>query len=284
LWSDFLSGSISYTLEQVGISLNSPYHPAYTTYSVATSSSPTSPGQVVPQQLAPDQVPSNVPQAILDQTGAHLFNRFGASLAYDTRNSTQLPNHGQLTEIDPQISLGDVDYYQLQLRTSWYFPGLLKGHVIEAVGRVGIAQGVDNAAVPFYDAYYLGGLYSLRGFKFRNVGPRDPAYDPGNPAGIPNEPVGGDSMWFGSVEYSIPIVEKDSGLGVRVAAFFDAGSVGTGTTTFSGNFDDDVGLGLRMNIPHLGPLRLDYGIPITHDQYNGRTGQFQFGAGYTRQF
>jgi outer membrane protein insertion porin family len=99
-----------------------------------------------------------------------------------------------------------------------------------------------------------------------------------------NEPIGGDSYWFGSVEYSVPIVEKEGGVGVRVAAFFDIGSVGEGTTTFSGNFDDDVGLGLRLNIPHMGPLRLDYAIPITHDQWNGGSGQFQFGAGYTRQF
>ena len=48
--------------------------------------------------------------------------------------------------------------------------------------------------------------------------------------------------------------------------------------------DDDWGLGFRLNIPHLGPLRLDYGIPITHDKYNGGGGKFQFGAGYTREF
>jgi outer membrane protein insertion porin family len=99
-----------------------------------------------------------------------------------------------------------------------------------------------------------------------------------------DEPIGGDSMWFGSVEYSIPIVEKEGGVGVRVAAFYDVGSVGTDTFTFSTVFDDDVGLGLRLNIPHMGPLRLDYGIPITHDQFNGGSGQFQFSAGYTRPF
>ncbi len=144
--------------------------------------------------------------------------------------------------------------------------------------------------MPFYDAYYLGGLYSLRGFKFRNVSPRDPTYNPQNPYApganpfMPNEPIGGNSYWFGSVEYSVPIVEKEGGVGIRVAAFFDIGSVGEGTTTFSGNFNDDIGLGLRLNIPHMGPLRLDYAIPITHDKYNGGSGQFQFGAGYTRQF
>jgi len=39
-----------------------------------------------------------------------------------------------------------------------------------------------------------------------------------------------------------------------------------------------------LNIPHLGPLRLDYGIPITNDKYNSSNGQFQFGVGYNREF
>jgi outer membrane protein insertion porin family len=268
LWSDFFIGSVSYTLEQVGISLNSPYNKESFL-----------PPPAAPGTPNPNSGQAEVPQAILNQTGAHLFNRFATTLAYDTRNSTQLPNRGQRTEIDPELSVGDSSYYKIQLRTAWYFPGLAKGHVIEVVGRTGIAASLAGGDVPFYDAYYLGGLYSLRGFKFRNVSPRQQ-----DTIFVKNEPVGGDSFYFGSVEYSIPLLEKDNGLGVRVAAFFDAGSVGSGTTTFSGNFDDDWGLGFRLNIPHLGPLRLDYGIPITHDKYNGGGGQFQFGAGYTREF
>jgi outer membrane protein insertion porin family len=265
LWSDFFIGSVSYTLEQVGISLNSPYNKPRTT------------GQ--PPVPDPNTGKAEVPQAILDQTGAHLFNRFETTLAYDTRNSTQLPNHGQRTEIDPEISVGSSSFVKVQLRTAWYFPGLAKGHVIELVGRTGIASSLSGGDVPFYDRYYLGGLYSLRGFTFRNISPRqqDTPY-------VKKEPVGGDSFYFGSAEYSIPLLEKDNGLGVRIAAFYDVGSVGTGTTTFSGNFNDDWGLGFRLNIPHLGPLRLDYGIPITHDKYNGGGGKFQFGAGYTREF
>jgi outer membrane protein insertion porin family len=266
LWSDFFIGSVYYNLENVGISLNYPYYAPYT----------------IPSQ-PPVYVPAyNTPSAIYEQAGNHTYSRFGTTNAYDTRNSTQLPSHGQRTEIDPEISVGDTDYYKIQLRTAWYFPGLMKGHIIEAVGRTGIAGSMSGGDVPFYDEYYLGGLYSLRGYKFRNVSPRDPTYGI-NPL-MPNEPIGGDSYWFGSVEYSIPIVEKEGGVGVRVAAFYDVGAVGTGTTTFSTVFDDDVGLGLRLNIPHMGPLRLDYAVPITHDKYNGGSGQFQFGAGYTRQF
>ena len=272
LWTDFFIGSVSYTFEQVGISLNNPYNKV--SYL---------PGPQVPPVIDPNSGQARVPEAILDQTGPHLFNRFNTTLAYDTRNSTQLPNHGQRTEIDPELSVGsDSSFLKIQMRTAWYFPGLAKGHVIEVVGRTGIASSLSGNGVPFYDAYYLGGLYSLRGFKFRNVSPREsptPTYP-----NVKDEPIGGDSFYFGSVEYSIPLLEKDNGLGVRIAAFYDVGSVGSGTTSFSGNFDDDWGLGFRLNIPHLGPLRLDYGIPITHDKYNGGGGQFQFGAGYTREF
>jgi outer membrane protein insertion porin family len=261
LWSDFLIGSVSYTVEDVGISLNSGWH-----------------GWTTSTQWA------NVPSAILEQVGDQVFQRFGVTLAYDTRNSVQLPNHGQRTEIDPELSIGDTTYYKIEVKTAWYFPGLFKGHVIEAVGRAGIADSLSGGDVPFYDRYYLGGLYSLRGFKYRNIAPRDPNYYPGNPDGIPAEPIGGDSYWMGSVEYSLPIFEKDNGPGVRFAMFYDVGSVGEGTYSFSGNFDDNWGVGLHINIPKLGPLRLEYGVPINHDQYNGRSGRFQFGVGWQRPF
>jgi outer membrane protein insertion porin family len=267
LWSDFLIGSVSYTLEDVGISLNGGWHGDQLI-------------EPAPHIWYLDQ--GNVPTAILDQAGDHVFQRFGASLAYDTRNSTQLPNHGQRTEIDPELSIGDSTFFKLEAKTAWYFPGLFKGHVLEAVGRAGIANSLSGTDVPFYDRYYLGGLYSLRGFKYRNIAPRDPNYI-SNP-NMANEPIGGDSFWFGSLEYSLPIFEKENGPGVRFAVFYDVGSVGESSYSFSGNFDDNWGLGLHINIPKLGPLRLEYGVPIHHDQYNGSSGQFQFGVGYHREF
>jgi outer membrane protein insertion porin family len=270
LWRDALTGSTYYNLEQVGISLNSGWHG-----NEATFPPPTLP---------------NVPSAILDATGIHLFQRIGGSLAYDTRNSAQLPNHGQRTEltgeISDEITSGNSSYYKLELTSAWYFPGFFKGHVLEVGGRTGVADSLGGGDVPFYDRYYLGGLYSMRGFKYRNVAPRDPNYGSSNPnyRDLSDEPVGGDSYWFGSIEYSLPIFEKDGGVSLRFAVFYDIGAVAASSYTFSTDYDDDVGAGIRLNIPHLGPLRLDYGIPITHDKYNGSSGQFQFGVGYERPF
>jgi len=261
LGSDFLIGSVSATAEDVGISLNSGWHDAG---GVDSSGNP---------------ITRNVPNAILEQRGDHFFGRLGGSLAYDTRNSVQLPNHGQRTEISGEFSGGDQTFYKLELTSSWYFPGFMKGHVIEVGGRTGAVDALSGADVPFYDRYYLGGLYSLRGFQYRNVAPREPFFP-----GVPTEPIGGDTYWFGSLEYSIPIIEQENGVGLRFALFYDIGEVDSGSYSVSGNYDDNWGIGIRLNIPHLGPLRLDYGIPITTDKYNGSDGHFQFGVGWSRPF
>jgi outer membrane protein insertion porin family len=262
LGSDFLIGSIHYTVEDVGISLNSGYHDI--------------------QHTPPVNTPRNVPQTILDETGDSFYQRIGGSLAYDTRNSSQLPNHGQRSEISSEFSNGSKTFYKVELTSAWYFPGFFKGHVIEAGGRTGVADSLEGGDVPFYDRYYLGGMYSLRGFKFRNIAPRE-AFDPTAPS-VPNEPIGGDSYWFGTLEYSVPILEKDGGIGLRFALFYDIGAVSAQSYSFSGSYDDNWGFGVRLNIPHLGPLRLDYGIPISHDSYNSSSGQFQFGVGWNREF
>jgi len=148
--------------------------------------------------------------------------------------------------------------------------------VLELGGRAGVAQAIGSTdEVPFFERYYLGGLYSLRGFKYRYISPRQPGY---------TEPVGGDTYWFGSAEYSVPIFEQERGIGVRVAIFYDIGSVGSNPYNFNvSDFSANWGLGLRLNLP-IGPLRLDYGIPLRHDQYSGSSGQFQFGVGWERPF
>jgi outer membrane protein insertion porin family len=273
LGSDFLIGSVSYTLEDVGIGLNGGYTPIYSVVNQPNDPFPNGAG---------GNFNRNVPYAILDQLGDHLYQRFGSSLAYDTRNSYELATHGQRSEVEGEYSLGSQSYYKLQAKTSWYFPGFFHRHVWEIDGEIKVADSINGGDVPFYDRYYLGGLYSLRGFKYRNISPRE-AFDQTAPS-TPTEPIGGDTSWFGSVNYSLPIFEKDGGVGLRFEMFYDVGYVDQSPYSISGQYDDNWGLGLLLNIPHLGPLRLEYGIPLTHDAFNGSSGQFQFGVGFNRPF
>jgi outer membrane protein insertion porin family len=283
LGSDYLIGSVSYTLEDVAINLNPGFFGPHLA-DLAGQGPPgfgTPSGPMGPAGAAgpPVLVPANVPDAILAEQGFHLYSRLGASLAYDTRNSVQLPNKGQRTELDGEFVGGplggDRNFAKVELKTAWYFKGFAKGHVLELLGRSGVAKNLQSGDVPFEERYYLGGLYSLRGFKFYSISPRQPGF---------TEPIGGDTYWFGSAEYSIPIIEQEHGVGVRFAVFYDIGNVAANPYSWTlNNFDDNWGVGLRLNLP-IGPIRLDYGIPIHHDQFNSSNGQFQFGVGYTRGF
>ena len=94
-------------------------------------------------------------------------------------------------------------------------------------------------------------------------------------------------MWFGTIEYSMPIVPTLERL--RFAVFYDIGNVYRDAYSFALQpnqefYNDNFGFGIRLNIPRLGPLRLDYGIPITHDKDASGNGRFQFSVGFRRQY
>lgn len=270
-----LIGGVYFGIENAGILLDDGLHGFINV---------NQPGQGIPQQVYP-----NTPNALLSEDGYSLLTKIGTTLAYDTRNDGRLPNGGQRTELTTELTSsylgGQRDFYKVELQSAWYFPGLFKGHVLEIGGRSGVVEGLNGDSVPFYERYYLGGLYSLRGFRYRAISPREANTDP--QAGLPyfTEPVGGSSYWFGSAEYSLPLIESEGGAGLRLAAFYDIGSVGVFPYSFNtSEYSDNWGVGFRLNIPQLGPLRIDYGVPIHHDQFSSGKGKIQFGVGWQRPF
>lgn len=278
LWSDFVRGSVFLKFEQVGILLNDGVH-----------GNEFVPGP--PPLYLPVFVQGNAPPAIVDEAGYSFLSTIGTTLAYDTRNNTRLPNAGQRTELVTELTTpylgGERNFYKVELQSAWYFKGFAKGHVLELGGRIGVANGLDGDTVPFYEAYYLGGLYSLRGFEYRSISPRQ-LLNPADPSqGYYSEPVGGNTYWFATAEYSVPIFstgETGGGLGARFAVFFDVGSVGANAYDLNADdYSSNWGVGLRLNLP-IGPLRLDYGIPIKYDQFSDGDGRFQFGVGWQRPF
>ena len=244
LGSDFLIGGVSYTIENIGIF----------------------------------DVPDDAPQSIKDEEGDRLVSKVGLSLVFDTSNSVLLPDRGQRTELRTELAGGplgaETDFYKLELTSHWFFRGLAEGHVLEIAGGVGtVKEYGDSDNVPLFDRWFLGGINSLRGYRYRDVGPKDD-----------DEPIGGKTYWLGSVEYSVPIIER-----LRFAVFYDIGMVYEDAFSFEENgrtgiYNDNWGVGVRLNIPHLGPLRLDYGIPIKSDPDNDSSGRFQFSVGYKRPF
>jgi outer membrane protein insertion porin family len=77
------------------------------------------------------------------------------------------------------------------------------------------------------------------------------------------------------VELTFPIVAKTRG-----AIFYDTGFVNGKSWAFG--FHDiasDIGIGVRLDLP-IGPLRLDYGIPLQRDSSTTHGGKFNFSVGY----
>jgi outer membrane protein insertion porin family len=60
---------------------------------------------------------------------------------------------------------------------------------------------------------------------------------------------------------------------------FGPQTVPTGNGGTSAGFNQDIGVGVRLDLP-IGPLRLDYGYPIQEDTFSSKSGQFQFSVGY----
>jgi len=121
----------------------------------------------------------------------------------------------------------------------------------------------------------LGGARDLRGFEYRDIGPRDTVSQ--SPTDVPTEEVfGGASSFFASLELTFPITER-----VRGAVFYDMGFVNEDAWDFSGsNLASDAGIGLRLDLP-IGPLAVDYAIPLsTPDDESDNGGQFNFYLNY----
>lgn len=253
LGSERLRGTLSYTLENVGI------------LDVSPAASP----------------------AIKDEEGETLISEVGLRFDYDQRSGGMMANRGFRTIFDFGVAGGplggDTDFYRAEIRHAHYFPGFAEGHIIEILGRVGVIENYGRSDdVPLFNRWFLGGAFNMRGFDYRDVGPKD----------ITGEPLGGETYWFSSFEYSIPVIDR-----VRFAAFYDIGMVYQDAYSFdsrvydrngnlvidTGKYNDNFGFGVRLNLP-IGPLVFDYGIPINSDDRNGSSGKFQFRAGYQRDF
>jgi outer membrane protein insertion porin family len=203
----------------------------------------------------------------LVQQGDSTLSRVGFQLLRDTRDKMISTTTGNRVEVNTEMAGGplggDFDYYRIEFRGSQFYPVFeLQNQVLAVIARAGVIENFgDSTDVPFYNKFYLGGPYDLRGFEYRDVSPRSPE----------GFILGGKSYAMLSLEYSMDIVSP-----IRVAVFYDGGFVNRDAYDFSpANYHDNVGIGLRLFVAGT-PLSLDYGIPLTGDRNSSKGGQFNF--------
>jgi len=217
-----------------------------------------------------DNVDPSAPSYIQAAAGNTDISKLTFSLLRDTRDKIINTTRGNRAELIFGVAGGplggDQSYYSLEFRGSQFYPVFeFQEQVLGLIARGGVIDNFGSSTdVQVFDRFFLGGPQTLRGFEYREVGPKSSL----------GEPIGGKSYGFISAEYSFDIVKP-----IRFAFFYDGGFVNSRAYDFApSDWNDNIGFGLRLFVAGA-PLSLDYGIPLTGDRFNKKGGQFNFNFG-----
>ena len=210
--------------------------------------------------------------AFLAENGDFIRSAVTLNYLYDNRDSTLQPRSGERFDVSLTMAGGifggDVDTVIFSAQGAKYW-NLKWDTILSVNGELAFADAISGN-VPIFDRLFLGGGRTLRGFEFRDIGgPRDV------PSG---EVLGGQSLGFVSVEYTVPIVDT-----VRAAVFCDLGYVNNGSWDIGpDDLYSDIGVGVRIKLPISPvPLALDYAVPVSSpDSRADKGGQFNFYLNY----
>ena len=187
--------------------------------------------------------------------------------ARDTRDDILYPNQGRLQSLLLELGLpiGDLSYYKAQYIHQWFWP-VWNPFVLMLRGEIGYGDGYGGKPLPFFKAFYAGGVGSVRGFESSSLGPRDTF---GNV-------LGGKRKIVGNGELCYPILAGQQA--VRLSAFADLGQVYlNGLQPEFESFRYSTGVGLAWNSP-LGPLKFSYAYPL-NEKPGDKIQRFQFQVG-----
>ena len=192
-------------------------------------------------------------------------------IRYSNLDDNELPREGIIAQAQFNEAIGISNFKhttgRLNGAVTRFYP-VFKKSTVSLTGKAGIKVHGDH--MPEIMAYRLGGPYSIRGFRMHGVG-------------------AGESFVMGSAEFATPLplsdrLKWDFIKKMRLTFFVDAGEVFN--PTISNVLYDrplhaiTAGIGLRVNIPGIGPMSIDYGLPLINPgSYGSEHGYFTFGAG-----
>lgn len=199
------------------------------------------------------------------------FLSVSPGLMYDTRDNETVTRSGTMASLRYDEEFGIIDFNKTHGKIS----GMVK-HYIPIRKKSSLSfmfKGggkIHGDHMPEVMAYRLGGPYSIRGFKMSGVGT-------------------GNAFIMGSAEFATPIPFLDRTKinflnNLRFTMFVDAGKI-FGSTVSNRIYDRPgyavtAGIGLKLYVPGMGPLSIDYGFPLTNPGTHGnKGGYFTFGVG-----
>ncbi|MEZ4402182.1 MAG: outer membrane protein assembly factor BamA [Kofleriaceae bacterium] len=229
-------------------------------------------------------------QPISNQQVANLFrggvtSSVRASLQWDSRNNRLFPTGGWFDN----VFLEYASRFTGSENVFWRWGGYLRHYrqlwgpfVLHQNVELGVTTSTDPLGVPISERYLIGGIYDVRGFSPRSLGPRlRTGINPD--AGLSSLPLGGNMQIIWNTEVEFPLIKR---LAISGVVFFDMGNaynlearycsgLASVSASVSPKYDPcfrfpesittglrkSVGFGFRWVSP-IGPLRFEWGIPL----------------------
>lgn len=228
--------------------------------------------------------------------GTNVYNLFRggitsslrASISYDSRNNRLFATDGW--NMNGFVEIADTFLGSSNIFTRYggfvrHYRTLWGPFVLKLNGELGFTTSRDPNGVPITERYIIGGIFDIRGFRPRSLGPllAVPGENPDDPLRL--QPLGGNMQIITNSEIEFPLFKR---VGISGVVFFDAGNaynleprycnnsgVGNVSVKFDPCFDfpnsliagirTSVGFGFRWFSP-IGPLRFEWGIPLDRQE------------------
>lgn len=210
-------------------------------------------------------LPSFGHPALRSQSGSFLNVSTGWEIERNTLDNRRDPSKGAVHIFSTELAGfgGDYQYAKVEHDSTWYRAfGGKERWVLSARIREGMvtAYGGEDT-VPLQARLYAGGAATVRGYKIRDIGPKAREYI-----------LFGDKFALGGNINAITNLEMKYKITkmLRLYGFFDAG----GVWEYFKDIDPadircSLGLGFGVDVPRLGPIRVDYGFPLNPDKDQG---------------
>lgn len=204
---------------------------------------------------------STTPLELLLDEG--VTSSFRLSVAWDTRNNRIIPTDGFYHSLSAEWASpnfgGDSDFYRGMANSRWYVP-LIWDFILRINGTMGYIGTASDEGVPLFERFYVGGIFSVRGFQRNSLSPTIPVAsdkDPG--AALVPFKLGGNKELIFNTEIEIPIFRE---MGIVGVVFADAGNAFSEEESLSlADLRTSAGFGFRWWSP-MGPLRFEWGFPL----------------------
>ncbi|QID33254.1 outer membrane protein assembly factor BamA [Pampinifervens florentissimum] len=190
---------------------------------------------------------------IKEEAGTRQSRKLLLGLTRDTRDNYLFPSTGALTELNYSVAVpvlgGNEKFNKITLSHQQFFkdPWLDTGLILSFKGVFGIVEPYGGAKVPLDERFFVGGDFTVRGYKYGYAGPLDPNT---------KDPIGAKRQLILSAEANYPLYKNI----LYGAVFYDTGlGFNDWSELKAQNLKGGFGVGIRFITP-FAPIKLDWAV------------------------